>query len=96
MSVRATQSALLVIEVADSSLAFDRTVKASLYASAGVADYWIINLAQRQCEVHRKPVRSAKARFGWRYSQIAILKPRDSIAPLAAREKPISVADLLP
>lgn len=47
--------ALLVIEVADTSLTYDRTVKAPLYAEGGVAEYWIINLADRAIEVHRQP-----------------------------------------
>src|SRR4051812_8419256 len=37
-------AALLLIEVADSSLAFDREVKAPLYAESGIAEYWIVNL----------------------------------------------------
>jgi Uma2 family endonuclease len=90
------QSAVLVIEVAHSSLAFDRGAKASLYASAGIADYWIINLLQGQIEVHRKPIRDAKQRFGFRYSQITALKRNASIAPLAARKSKIAVAEMLP
>jgi len=88
--------ALLVVEVSDDSLRYDRNTKASLYASAGIADYWIINLPQRQCEVHRKPVRDSKTKFGWRYDEIEILKPGDSVTPLAAKRKSIKVADILP
>jgi Uma2 family endonuclease len=47
--------ALLVIEVADSSLDEDRRVKAPLYAAAGVAEYWIVNLVEGVVEVHRDP-----------------------------------------
>lgn len=43
----------LVIEVADSSLAIDRTVKAPLYAKAGILEYWIINIADKQIEVFK-------------------------------------------
>ncbi len=46
---------LLLIEVADSSLTFDRTVKLPLYARAGIADYWIVDLTRRVLDVHRKP-----------------------------------------
>jgi Uma2 family endonuclease len=49
--------ALLIVEVSDSSLALDRTEKASLYARAGIADYWILNLVERVLEVHREPDR---------------------------------------
>jgi Uma2 family endonuclease len=52
---------LLVIEVADSSLAYDCGEKADLYASAGIADYWVINLPERSIEVRREP---AGGRFG--------------------------------
>ncbi|MEM6396771.1 MAG: Uma2 family endonuclease [Bacteroidota bacterium] len=45
----------LLVEVADESLNRDRTYKAKLYASANIAEYWIINLANRQIEVHTKP-----------------------------------------
>jgi Uma2 family endonuclease len=48
-------TALLVIEVADSSLRKDRQLKAALYAAAGVAEYWIVNLAERVVEVQRAP-----------------------------------------
>jgi len=46
---------LLLIEVADTSLDFDRSVKAPLYAGSGIAEYWIVNLAERVVEVHREP-----------------------------------------
>src|SRR5512138_3779920 len=45
----------LLIEVAESSLAFDRDHKGSLYARAGVADYWIVNLPDAALEVYRRP-----------------------------------------
>jgi Uma2 family endonuclease len=47
---------LLLIEVADSSLAYDRGEKAGLYAAAGITDYWVVNLIERSIEVHRQPV----------------------------------------
>lgn len=47
--------ALLVVEVADTSLAKDRGPKAELYASAGVPEYWIVNLVDRVVEVHTEP-----------------------------------------
>ncbi len=45
----------LVIEVADSSLPFDREVKAPMYATAGLPEYWIINLQHDQVEVYTRP-----------------------------------------
>ena len=45
----------LLIEVADSSLALDRTDKARLYAEAGIDEYWIVNLVDRQIEIYSHP-----------------------------------------
>lgn len=46
---------LLVIEVADTSLAYDRKVKAPLYASFGIPEYWIPNLEKQRVERYRLP-----------------------------------------
>lgn len=86
----------LVVEVADSSLAFDRHYKGSLYARAGVADYWIVNLLERRVEVHRDPTPDAGSEFGWRYRVVRAFPPGTSIAPLAGAEASVPVADLLP
>ena len=48
--------ALLVVEVADTSLRYDRGVKASLYAEVGVDQYWLVNLVDRVVEVHEHPI----------------------------------------
>jgi Uma2 family endonuclease len=49
------EDVLLVIEVAESSLAYDCGEKADLYAEAGITDYWVINLPKRSVEVRRDP-----------------------------------------
>ena len=46
---------LLVIEVSDTTLDFDREVKARLYAEAGIQEYWIVNLEEDGLEVYRQP-----------------------------------------
>lgn len=89
-------SALLVVEVSDSTLKFDRGRKANLYAATGILDYWIINLVDGQLEVRRHPVADAKQRFGYRYDDVTLLKPGDFATPLAAPQARIAVADLLP
>jgi Uma2 family endonuclease len=86
--------AALVVEVARSSLRFDRARKAAVYARAGVRDYWIVNLVDRVLEVHRDPVRTSPAR-GWRYRSAAVLRPSDHVTPLAVSTA-VAVADLLP
>jgi Uma2 family endonuclease len=88
-------SAVLLIEVSDSTLRYDRTDKASLYASVGVADYWILNLVNQVLEVRRTPQLDSTARFGFSYSSLQTLSAGDTVAPLAAPDSVIAVADLM-
>ncbi len=74
----------------------DRRIKGPRYARAGYADYWIVNLVDRVVEIHRDPVADASVRLGWRYSQVTVLTPPAALAPLAAPNAPIAMADLLP
>ncbi|MFO0881688.1 MAG: Uma2 family endonuclease [Gemmataceae bacterium] len=46
---------LLVVEVADSSLEYDRQEKGPLYAEAGIPEFWLVNLVEARLEVHRRP-----------------------------------------
>ena len=87
---------VLVVEVAQVSLAFDREHKSSLYARAGVTDYWIVNLVEDVLEVRRNPAPSDAAPYGWSYLTLEVLGPNDSVSPLAAPAASIPVADLLP
>ncbi len=89
-------TALLVVEVSRTSLALDRGVKASLYAAAGIAEYWIVNLQQRLVEVHREPISDAIAAFGACYARIERLASGAVISPLAAPQAAVRVDDLLP
>jgi Uma2 family endonuclease len=86
----------LVVEIADSSLAFDRTHKGSLYARARLSEYWIVNLADRMLEVYRNPCPDNRALYGWAYSPMLTLGPGEHIVPLVAPSARILVADLLP
>src|SRR5215470_19811293 len=67
--------AVLLVEVAESSLAFDRGHKGSVYARADIPDYWIVNLVDRVLEVYREPAPDAAATFGARYSRREVLDP---------------------
>jgi Uma2 family endonuclease len=89
-------TALLVVEVSETTLDYDRDRKGSLYAAAGLADYWIINLIDSQLEVYRNPIVDPAEPFGYRYADKLILGRGDSIAPLAAPHASIAIADLLP
>lgn len=88
--------AVLIVEVAESSLSLDRALKGSLYARARVPEYWIVNLVDRALEVHRDPAADAAARYGWRYTTIAILRVGETVTPLSAPDSPISVGELIP
>lgn len=89
-------TALLVVEVSDSSLSYDRKQKASLYAQAGIGDYWIVNVVDGQLEICRDPAPDSSQEFGFGYSNRIILLRGDVIAPLSAPNMPIAVVDLLP
>lgn len=87
---------VLMVEVADRSLRLDRLRKGSLYARAGIADYWILNLVDEVLEVYRLPVLSASHRYGWKYRNVRLLKRNAVVSPLAAPRARIRVAELLP
>ncbi|MFO0799478.1 MAG: Uma2 family endonuclease [Gemmataceae bacterium] len=89
-------TALLVVEVSDSSLAYDTGDKASLYAAGGIADYWVVDLVHNRLIVFRDPKPDAAARFGHGYTSIRYLGRADTVVPLAAPDSPVAVADLLP
>ena len=88
--------AVLAVEVAESSLRVDRLHKGSLYARAGLADYWVLNLVARVLEVYREPVADAASPFGWRYARREALDVAAQVTPLAAPGSSIAVSQLLP
>lgn len=88
--------AVLVVEVAQSSLMFDRTRKTRAYARNGIAEYWIVNLVDRVLEVYRDPGQDPVDPTHPGYRQLLRLQPSATVSPLAAPSSPISVADLLP
>jgi Uma2 family endonuclease len=90
------KTALLVIEVSDTTLTYDRGTKGSLYAKAGIADYWIVNLVDRRLEVYRNPLPDARQPFGSGYADVIELESGDFVSPLAQPQNKIPVADLLP
>lgn len=81
-------TALLVIEVADSSLKQDRA-KAALYASAGIGELWIVNLDARTVEVYSSPE-------GDRYAEVRTLRAGDALRPAALPAVALAVAEILP
>jgi Uma2 family endonuclease len=67
---------LLVIEVVDSSVEFDRDIKVPLYADAGISEVWLVNLPKETVEVYTQPV-------GDKYQEIRVVKRGGSLAAKA-------------
>jgi Uma2 family endonuclease len=84
-------TAELVIEVSDSTLAFDQGPKARRYARAGIAEYWIVNLPERLLEIRRDPdpVRAE-------YQTLSRHGSEEIVSPLATPSASVAVRDLLP
>jgi len=82
-------TAILIVEVADSSLYHDRKRKARLYARVGILEYWILNLVKRRLEVFRDSKDGS-------YTTRFVLRDGDSVSPICRPEASISVANLLP
>lgn len=89
-------TALLIVEVSDTRVTYDLGRKANLYAAAGIADDWTLNLGTRSLHVYRAPIADPAAEFGHKYSQLSVLDEADHISPLAAPGAIVRVADLLP
>jgi Uma2 family endonuclease len=87
---------VLMVEVALTSRAKDRLWKGGLYARAGLADYWVVNLVDEVLEVYRQPKRAPSHRYGWKYGSLQLLKRGATVSPLAAPRGRVRVADLLP
>lgn len=68
---------LLLIEIADSSLKYDQEVKLTLYAEAGISDYWIFNLADHRLEYYSEPYEDLQGKFGYRRKFIYL--PNESV-----------------
>jgi Uma2 family endonuclease len=89
-------TAVLLVEVSDTTLSYDRGSKGSLYAQAGIADYWIVNLNASQVEIYRAPVADPSQPHGHRYCSRTDLVPPATVTPLALPPTRVTVADLLP
>jgi Uma2 family endonuclease len=68
------EDVLLLVEVADTSLEFDREAKLPLYAEAGIPEVWLVNLKENLLEVYRDP-------RGGRYREIRLLSPEEEVSP---------------
>lgn len=82
-------TALLVVEVADTSLAHDRERKRRVYARAGIPEYWLVNLNDYRLEIFRNPAEDD-------YQYHLILGPAESIAPRTHPGHTVTVGELFP
>ena len=76
----------LVVEVSDSTLRFDMTVKAALYARASIPEYWVLDVKERRMAVHQDPQAG-------NYQSVLWLAQNESVSPLAAPGASFSVAE---
>lgn len=83
------QDICLVVEVADSTLKQDCEVKDKLYAQAGIADYWVLDLPHRQLHIFRTPTSTG-------YSSHLILKQDQQLSPLALPKVVLALKNFLP
>ena len=86
----------LVMEVSDTTVGYDQTKKAPLYARAGVAEYWILILKTRTLEVRRDPIVLSEGPTGYGYRTLTLYRETDTVTPLNAGTAVIPVAGLLP
>lgn len=93
--IRHPSHADLVVEIADSSLRYDRAEKASLYAKAGLPEYWLINLKHQRVEVRRQPGPDQEGNFGWGYGSTTLMGAGQDVSPLFRPDVVFSVAQLL-
>ena len=63
---------LLVIEVSDSTLKYDRTTKLSLYAETGISNYWIFNLVDNQLEMHSEPYQKQNGSYSYQLQRVVL------------------------
>ncbi len=80
---------LLVAEIADTTLGFDLTTKARLYARAAITEYWVLDVSGRRMIVHREP-------HAGQYRTVVAYGEDESVAPLAASNSELRVHDIIP
>jgi Uma2 family endonuclease len=87
---------ILVIEVSDTTYRRDSGIKLRLYARAGIADYWIVNLNQNRVEVYRKPENPTGNDQDWRYASVNHLAAGETVEMLKRPSAKFEVAAMLP
>ncbi|MCC6510013.1 MAG: Uma2 family endonuclease [Pirellulaceae bacterium] len=83
------EDVLLLVEVADSSLAYDREIKGDVYAQAGISEYWIVNLNQATIEVYLDPQSDG------RFATVITARSGDTLKPRKVAGLSIEVSAIL-
>jgi Uma2 family endonuclease len=83
------QDLLLVIEISDTTLEFDRSIKAGLYRRAAITEFWLLDLNARQLIVHRNPA-------GAHYQSIAAYSAAETVSPSARPDAAFPVSRAFP
>jgi Uma2 family endonuclease len=86
---------MLVIEVSDTTLAFDRKEKLAAYAAAGIPEYWIVNLVNDQVEVYRQPASEAAESDSPVYREQLMIRPGETLLLPQPLNGVVSVTDWL-
>ena len=81
------EDVLLLIEVSDSSLEFDLSTKAELYAKAAIPEYWIVDVSAKAVRVHRQPKHE-------RYGEISTFRESDTLSPQILRDASLDLSAL--
>jgi Uma2 family endonuclease len=89
-------TALLVVEVSDSTIGIDRRRKGGLYAAAGIADYWVLNVSHKKLEVYRDPKPDSNEEHGHRYVKLTTLDYGQTVDLIGVPGVTVKVSELLP
>lgn len=89
-------TAVIIAEISDSTLYFDTTTKAELYATAGIPEYWVVDLVHSRLLVYRDPEPLPAGLGATAYRTHLAFEPEQTVSPLAAPSASVKVADLLP
>jgi Uma2 family endonuclease len=81
---------VIIVEVSDTSVSFDRRINALAYASANIPEFWLFNLSNATLEIHRDPTENSG------YQSRQILTGADHISPLSRPDLSFAVSDMLP
>ncbi|MEG3839331.1 Uma2 family endonuclease [Microcoleus sp. herbarium14] len=85
---------LLLVEIADETLSYDRGKKISVYAEDGISDYWIFNLVDNCLEIYNDPYQDSQGRFGYRLKRIVL--PNETVGIMGFPEFSLDLSSIFP